>query len=85
MTGCCNVTRRVCVPPIDPVSSAAESLYLHRLQRPESPLIYLRYNIHQVHRRHNLINTALNRVPEVVLAARLVRQLSDSGVLHMIG
>jgi hypothetical protein len=46
-------------------------MYLRNLQRYESRLIYLRNNVHQVHRRHNLPNTALNRVPEVVLAARL--------------
>ena len=27
--------------------------------------------VHQIHQRHNFSNTALNRVPEVVLAARL--------------
>ena len=36
-----------------------------------SAFVYLCYNVHQVRRRRNLPNTALNRVPDVVLAARL--------------
>jgi hypothetical protein len=46
-------------------------MYLRNLQRSESHLAYLRYNVHQVHRRHNLSNFARNQVPDIVLAARL--------------
>jgi hypothetical protein len=46
-------------------------MYPLSLQRCESQLGYLRYNIHQVHRCHNLRHSALNRAPDVVLAARL--------------
>lgn len=35
------------------------------------PVCHLRSNAHQVHRRYNLPNSALNRVAEVVLSARL--------------
>ena len=45
--------------------------YLRKLQRPHSRLAYLRYDVYRVHRRHNLPNSALNRVSEVVLVARL--------------
>jgi hypothetical protein len=46
-------------------------MYPLSLQRSESQLGYLRYNVHQVHRCHNLPNSARHRVPDVVLAARL--------------
>jgi len=46
-------------------------MYLRNLQRSESHLAYLRYNVHQVHRRHNPLNFARNQVPEIILAARL--------------
>jgi len=45
-------------------------IYPLSLQRSESQLGYLRYNAHQVHRRHNLPNSARHLVPDVVLAAR---------------
>jgi hypothetical protein len=46
-------------------------MYPLSLQRSESQLGYLRYNVHQAHRCHNLRYNILNRVPDVVLAARL--------------
>jgi hypothetical protein len=54
--------------------------YLRNLQRSESRLAHLRYNVHQVHRRYNLPNSALNRVREVVLAARLKHGHAVAGV-----
>jgi hypothetical protein len=55
-------------------------MYLRKLQRSGSRLVYLRYDVHQVHRRHNLTNSALNRVPEVVLAARLKHVFAVTGL-----
>jgi len=46
-------------------------MYPLSLQRSNSPLGYLRYNVHQVHRCHNLPYSARHRVPDVVLAVRL--------------
>src|SRR3954453_4216745 len=46
-------------------------IYPLNLQRSDSQLGYLRYNVHQVHRRHNLPNSTCHRVPDVVPAARL--------------
>ena len=46
-------------------------MYLRNRQRCEPQLSYLRHNFHQIHPRHNLPNTALNRVPDVILTARL--------------
>src|ERR1700722_18740874 len=64
-----------------PKSAVSRHLtYRRNLQRSESRLAYLRYNIHQVHRRHNLPNSALNRVPEVMLAARLKYRHAVTGL-----
>jgi hypothetical protein len=46
-------------------------MYLRKLQRSESHLTYLRYNVREIHRRHNLPNLARNQVPEIILTARL--------------
>jgi hypothetical protein len=55
-------------------------MYLRNLQRSESHLAHLRYNVHQVHRRHNLPNFALNQVPEIVLAAGLKHVRTAAGL-----
>jgi hypothetical protein len=54
--------------------------YLHSFQRSESRLAYLRYNVYQVRRCYNLPNSALNRVREVVFAARLKHEQAVAGV-----
>src|SRR5271154_6425964 len=66
-----------------PVPNSAVSQYLkyvRGLQRSESWLAHLRYNVHQIHRRYNLPNGALNRVPDVVLAARLKHTHAVAGL-----
>src|SRR5271154_3754550 len=64
--------RIACREPSNPAQSFGKHLvYLRNLQRFESQLGYPRYNVHGVHRRDNLPNTALNRVPDVALAVRL--------------
>jgi hypothetical protein len=55
-------------------------MYLRDLQRLESQLGYLHYNVYQVHRRYNLANLALNRVPDVILAARLKHVWTVAGL-----
>jgi hypothetical protein len=55
-------------------------MYPLNLQRSDSQLGYLRYNAHQVHRRHNLPNSARHLVPDVVPAARLKHVHSVDGL-----
>src|SRR5271170_2281284 len=55
-----------------PKSAGSRPLrYRRNLQRSDSQLGYLRYNIPQDQRSPNLPNIVLNQVPDVVLAARL--------------
>ena len=46
-------------------------MYQRSLQQSKSRLAHLHYNVLQVRRHYNLPNSALNRVREVILAARL--------------
>ena len=55
-------------------------MYLRNLQRSVSRLAYLRYNIHQLHRCHNLPNFVRNLVPEIVLAAGLKHVITVAGL-----
>jgi hypothetical protein len=64
----------------NPKSAGRHLVYLRKLHQSESRLVYLRYDVHQVHQRHNLPNSALNRVPEVVLSARLKHIFAVAGL-----
>jgi hypothetical protein len=55
-------------------------MYFHNLQRFKSLPGYLRYNVLPIHRRYNLTKIALNRVPEVIFAARLKHVHAVAGV-----
>src|SRR5438128_2537633 len=58
---------------LNPKSVGIHLMCLRNLQRFQSHFIYLRHNVHRLHLRlcHNLPDTTLYRVPDVVPAARL--------------
>jgi hypothetical protein len=55
-------------------------MYFLNLQRSLSRLAYLRYNIHQLHRCHNLPNIVRHQVPEIILAAGLKHVIRGAGL-----
>jgi hypothetical protein len=55
-------------------------MYQRSLQQSKSRLTHLYYDVLQVRRRHNLPNSALDRVREVVFAARLNHRHAIAGL-----
>jgi hypothetical protein len=55
-------------------------MYFLHLQRSLSRLAYLRYNILQLHRCHNLPNIVRHQVPEIVLATGLKHVITVAGL-----